>query len=301
MRWKLILTMLLMCLTLGLSASYKDASAAEKYKIRINKRQNTVTVYQQEKGTYKACKAFVCSVGESTPIGSFRITNKYRWRALVDSTYGQYSTRFVGPYLFHSVWYYKTNAKTLSYEEFNKLGTTASHGCIRLYVRDAKWIYDNCPIGTPVEVYSAKKPGPLGKPEAIRLRGKTGYDPTDIWSKGNPFNKKKPKITGAKNKTITYGDAEYDPMTGIKAKNTTGFNAVKRVSLQIKYRKNTAEDYRSVKRVDTKKPGLYRITYKLTDEIGRKAKVTVTHRVKEAEAVQTPEPLVTPEPETAAR
>ena len=31
-----------------------------------------------------------------------------------------------------------------------KLGRRASHGCIRLTVEDAKWIYDNCPAGTTV-------------------------------------------------------------------------------------------------------------------------------------------------------
>jgi len=35
----------------------------------------------------------------------------------------------------------------------NKLGSPASHGCIRLKVEDARWIYNNCPAGTTVTVY----------------------------------------------------------------------------------------------------------------------------------------------------
>ncbi|HAH78565.1 MAG TPA: L,D-transpeptidase, partial [Ruminococcaceae bacterium] len=34
----------------------------------------------------------------------------------------------------------------------DKLGEPASHGCIRLPVEDAKWIYDNIPEGTKVVI-----------------------------------------------------------------------------------------------------------------------------------------------------
>lgn len=47
-------------------------------------------------------------------------------------------------YLFHSAPYENKNDKnSLETEEWNKLGTPASDGCIRLCVADAKWIYDN--------------------------------------------------------------------------------------------------------------------------------------------------------------
>lgn len=288
MRWKLTLMAVLVCLMFGLSVSSVDAEAAQKYKIRVNKQMNTVTVYQKKGKTYKPYKAFICSTGKSTPIGTFRIPVRYRWRALVASTYGQYATRIVGPYLFHSVVYEKPDPSKLFLKEFNKLGKTASHGCIRLTVEDAKWIFDNCPNGTVVEIYNSKNPGPLGKPKAIKVKGKKGYDPTDIWSKKNPYNKKKPKITGAKNKTISYGSEDYNIMAGIKAKNTTGYNAKKLVKYTIKYRRDEAETYRKVKKVTTTKPGYYRITYKLTDEMGRKAKVTVVHRVLEEEPSMPP-------------
>ena len=72
----------------------------------------------------------------------------------------------------------------IEYDEFNKLGTPASLGCIRLMVCDVKWIYDNCDIGTRVIIYDdAEDPGPMGKPGTIytdpadeTLRG---WDPTD--------------------------------------------------------------------------------------------------------------------------
>ena len=64
-------------------------------------------------------------------------------------------------------------------EEYNKLGTTCSHGCIRLCVADAKWIYDNCALGTKVELYDSPDPGPLGKPALKLLPAGQTWDPTD--------------------------------------------------------------------------------------------------------------------------
>ena len=127
MRWKVVFVMLMVCLTLGLCGSHLDTQAASKYKIKINKLKNTVTVYEKNGGRYEPYKAFVCSVGQATPTGSFRIYQKHRWRALVQSTYGQYCSRFVGSILFHSVCYHRPDPATLFNEEFNKLGTTASH------------------------------------------------------------------------------------------------------------------------------------------------------------------------------
>ncbi|MBC7345294.1 MAG: L,D-transpeptidase, partial [Clostridia bacterium] len=33
------------------------------------------------------------------------------------------------------------------------LGQPASHGCIRLTMEDARWIYDHIPRGAPVHIY----------------------------------------------------------------------------------------------------------------------------------------------------
>ena len=155
------------------------------YLIRINRAQNCVTVYRQsEGGKYdEPVCAFICSTGTATPIGTFKTTDKYVWRALFNDCYGQYATRITGTILFHSVPYFTQNKADLEYEEYNKLGTAASMGCIRLTCRDAKWIYDNCPKGTTVEIYDdAETPGPLGKPGFTPIDPESpnrGWDPTD--------------------------------------------------------------------------------------------------------------------------
>ena len=55
--------------------------------------------------------------------------------------------------------------------EYNKLGSPASLGCVRLTTADAKWIYDNCKAGTKTLIYdNTETPGPLGKPEDVYKR-----------------------------------------------------------------------------------------------------------------------------------
>jgi lipoprotein-anchoring transpeptidase ErfK/SrfK len=56
-----------------------------------------------------------------------------------------------GVFLFHSV---VTDEKgNIKVDEAEKLGKKASHGCFRLPVLDAKWIYDNIPENTKVVVH----------------------------------------------------------------------------------------------------------------------------------------------------
>lgn len=137
-----------------------------KYYIKVNYGANVVTVYTKDKeGKYTVpVKAMLCSTGASTPkSGTYPIQGRWRWLNLFGGVKGQYSTRIVGHILFHSVPYLKKSPDSLEYWEYDKLGTSCSMGCIRLVVKDAKWIYDNVTNGTLVEFYSSKNPGPLRK------------------------------------------------------------------------------------------------------------------------------------------
>lgn len=156
------------------------------YYIKVNRRQNCITVYtSDENGEYTIpYKAMICSTGlyNATPRGTFHLSTKYLWRELYGKVYGQYATRITGGVLFHSVPYYKKSKSALCTEKYNKLGQQASMGCVRLTVEDAKWIADNCPSGTTVEIYEDDDPGPLGKPEVAHIDTDSpnkGWDPTD--------------------------------------------------------------------------------------------------------------------------
>lgn len=175
------------------AAETPDVTAAFPYYIKINRMQNCITVYTpDENGEYSIpYKAMVCSTGlyNATPSGTYQISTKYRWRELYGGVYGQYATRIHGAILFHSVPYYTKSNDNLCTDKYNKLGQQASMGCVRLTTEDAKWIADNCPSGTSVEIYDDEDPGPLGKPEAVKIDAddvNRGWDPTDP-DENNPW------------------------------------------------------------------------------------------------------------------
>lgn len=172
----------------------KISSAADKYYIKVNYGAQVVTIYTKDSnGNYtKPIKAMVCSTGTYTPTsGTYRTLGKGNWWPLMGDVYGQYSTWICGDILFHSVPYLEKGDKSsLEYWAYDQLGQRVSMGCVRLTVKDAKWIYENCPIGTQVEFYSSSNPGPLGKPTARKISSAPsdvrGWDPTDPDSR-NPW------------------------------------------------------------------------------------------------------------------
>lgn len=165
-----------------------------KYHIKVNNEMNTVTIYiKDENNNYTIpVKAMICSTGEATPKNvTYTMGGKrWEWRLLFGNVYGQYTTHINQDILFHSVPYVTNKDKSsLEYWEYDKLGTVASLGCIRLKVEDAKWIYENCLAGSTVEFYYDSNPGPLGKPTAMKISEYEEYrnwDPTDS-DENNPW------------------------------------------------------------------------------------------------------------------
>ena len=168
-------------------------NGTSQYYIKINYTANVVTIYTKDgDGNYTVpVKALVCSTGTATPTsGVYKMSNKYRWHLLNGGVYGQYCTRITGHILFHSVPYATNSPDSLKYTAYDKLGTKASAGCVRLTVQDAMWIYSNCASGTYVEFYSSSDPGPLGKPSARKISSNLdcrNWDPTDPDPR-NPWN-----------------------------------------------------------------------------------------------------------------
>lgn len=151
----------------NVNSSNKNTSSNKGYYIKVNYGANVVTIYTSDNdGNYTIpIKAMVCSTGTATPkAGTYKIQSRWEWLELIGNVYGHYSTQIVGNILFHSVPYLeKYNPASLEYWEYDKLGSSASAGCIRLTLADAKWIYNNIPRGTLVEFYSSSDPGPLRK------------------------------------------------------------------------------------------------------------------------------------------
>ncbi|MBO4446238.1 MAG: L,D-transpeptidase [Clostridia bacterium] len=170
-----------------------------KYCVGVNRKMNVVTVYEKDANNEYtvAVKAFPCSCGiggdkGETPLGTFVTSDKYEWLKMVDGSYAQYTLRIDGQIWFHSVPYTDKDKGSLESEEYNKLGTAASLGCVRLRAADAKWIYDNIDWRCIVFIYESDTPSPLGTPafEKIDLNSPNkGWDPTDP-DPANPWNKK---------------------------------------------------------------------------------------------------------------
>lgn len=252
---------LTVCISSLISTS--TSAASNKYYIKVNKGTNVVTIYKSNGTPYKS---MICSTGTATPTGTYYTPAKYRWRTLMGPSYGQYSTRVVNGILFHSVWYYTNgNKSTMSVKEYNKLGTTCSHGCIRLMVKDSKWIYDNCPLGTKVIIFNGtSSDDPLGKPKLSKINTgtKMSWDPTDPDS-SNPWRSKKPTITV--NKTKVSIKSTFKIKNYITVKDSLGNKITSGITMTGK--------------VNTSKVGSYTVKVKVKDWLGHTTTKKITFKV----------------------
>ncbi|MBE6045167.1 MAG: hypothetical protein E7221_00500 [Clostridiales bacterium] len=137
----------------------KNKKSKTKYLIALDTRRNNVVIYKGKKGNWKVYKHFVCSCGTDghrTPRGNFKILSKKPkfqtgdkvGKKVVRAKYTcWYATRIKGAIFFHSTLYH-LNSK--SRHAARHVGKHYSHGCIRLEIKNAKWIYNNCKKGTAV-------------------------------------------------------------------------------------------------------------------------------------------------------
>ena len=136
-----------------------SAEALEKrfpYRVEVRLDEQRVYVFQlNDLNEYTQVQCFICSTGlnDATPRGVFldgHPLNKWHYFEKF-YCWAQYSFEIEGDIMFHSVLYgSKGGSPTRS--SINNLGRRASHGCVRLRVEDAKWLYENCKRGTVVIV-----------------------------------------------------------------------------------------------------------------------------------------------------
>ena len=134
-----------------------------KYYVEVDLVNNIVNIFQQDKnGKYTIiAKQFPCTTGAKatpTPVGTFKLNDSRRRFGFFRKfdVYGQYWTHVVGGIYFHSLLYTKPQEGYMTRTSFNNLGNSVSHGCIRLLVEDARWMYYNLPAGTE-GVFTDKK------------------------------------------------------------------------------------------------------------------------------------------------
>ena len=158
-----------------------------RYQIRVNTEACVTTVYAEDgdKGFTIPVRAWLCSPSTSNTLpGIWSLGDKYRYRPLFYGTNSQWAVRIHDEILFHTTPYlvYGTN-NSLDVAEYNKLGTPASHGCIRMQCEALIWITNRCSPETQVVIYQDKDPGGFGKPILEPLPEWHTWDPTDPTAK----------------------------------------------------------------------------------------------------------------------
>lgn len=106
----------------------------------------------------KIIKKISCSTGiignqeTETPLGIFYVQSKGEY--FFSSKYkegARYYIKFFSNYLIHSI---PVDEKgNIIEDEKKKLGFPASHGCIRISIQDAEWIYKNIPEGSVITIH----------------------------------------------------------------------------------------------------------------------------------------------------
>lgn len=123
------------------------------YFIHVNKSDHVVYILKRVQKEWLKYKAFPCCVGKPstpTPSGLFSIKGRglYFWTG---SCKCWYYTQIVGGILFHSQIY--SGASSPSYLVDGSMGVSCSHGCVRLHLSNAYWIYNNIPSGIKVLIF----------------------------------------------------------------------------------------------------------------------------------------------------
>lgn len=140
-----------------------------KYYVEVDISNQVVTVYQKDDdGEFtRIVRRFVCTTGQTqdkgvddpaspTPTGVWKIGTRERFGKFANfaGEYARYWTQVVGGIYFHSIMFGSREADALKSSPYSTLGKDASHGCIRLYIEDAKWLYYNACFGTTVNITS---------------------------------------------------------------------------------------------------------------------------------------------------
>ena len=139
--------------------SRNAAAKRYQYRIKVSIDRQVVEIYERTiVNSYDLVQSFTCSTGlhDSTPRGIFLEGFPVnRWHYFEKfNCWAQYSYEITGDIMFHSVIYGSNSESSLRRNSVYALGNPASHGCIRLSVEDAKWLFEHCKKGKAVIVIS---------------------------------------------------------------------------------------------------------------------------------------------------
>ncbi|MBQ9210567.1 MAG: peptidoglycan-binding protein [Clostridia bacterium] len=130
------------------------------FAITVDVTNQVTTVYgRDEHGEYTVpVRRMICSTGTKanpSDVGDWVLNGRHaKWCVFPKwgNSYARYWTRINASIAFHSVIYTAVSLDAMKTSSYKALGTRASHGCIRLTVEDAKWVYENIGAGTVVSI-----------------------------------------------------------------------------------------------------------------------------------------------------
>ena len=134
---------------------YPQIGPNSQLRLQANLAEQKLFIYDREDLIY----TMIISSGladevNQTPTGHFEIQpirgESFFNQELDEGALNYVSFKDNGVYLFHSV--PVNQALEVNVAEAEKLGTKASHGCIRLSLPDSEWFYATIQAGTPVEI-----------------------------------------------------------------------------------------------------------------------------------------------------
>lgn len=155
------------------------------YYLYVEKGSFTLTIYSKDESfeyTVIERQYRIGHGGNKTPTGTFLLTDtRERWHTFRLGGSVQYATAYYGNLYIHSPLYGSENPWHLWPSYYNGqygIGTANTGGCLRMVTEAAKFIYDNCPVGTLLEIVNGNPKNTTSPdvPEIITY----GYDPTDI-------------------------------------------------------------------------------------------------------------------------
>ena len=126
-------------------------SSPTAYFIAVDRNTRQVGIYKGGQNDWTNIATWSCTIGApSTPTitGSYHVGSKGYYFDSKDGFRCYYYTQISGDYLFHSVLYHKNGSLA-----DGRLGMALSHGCVRMHINHAKWIYDNIPRNTAIYIY----------------------------------------------------------------------------------------------------------------------------------------------------
>lgn len=127
-----------------------NIESSTTYFINVDIKNQKTYIYKGKADNWQLIRTCPCSTGisgDDTPSGSFSIKEKGDW--FYSDKYeqgGKYWTQITGDILFHSIPFAKDRTTIVDYT----LNKPSSHGCVRLSIDDAKWIYNNITKGSKV-------------------------------------------------------------------------------------------------------------------------------------------------------